>query len=180
MHAPVLPAETTPSHSPSRCKRHATRMEESFLARNAFAAESSMVTTSVALRISIGRRDAVGWQLSSRRRTSSWPTRMTFTPSVDAARIAPSTSDLGARSPPMASTAMVVIGSRSSLLFGDLDYFPALVFSAMRAYAVRDLGLVAARTLRQNRSAERIVRAARRSAAFGMTSFWIRHGSSLT
>src|ERR1700741_605754 len=41
------------------------------------------------------------------------PTRITLTFSAVAALIAPSTSGLGARSPPMASTAMVVILSRS-------------------------------------------------------------------
>src|SRR5271154_3248367 len=46
----------------------------------------------------------------------------------------------------------------------------------MRTHPMRDLGLMAAGTLGENRPAQRIVRAAHRSAAFGMASFWIRHG----
>ena len=41
------------------------------------------------------------------------PTRMTRTSSSDAARIAPSTSALGAWSPPIASTAIVSMGARA-------------------------------------------------------------------
>ena len=48
MTAPVFPADTTPSAIPSRIKREATLMEESFLVLTALAAESSMVMNSVA------------------------------------------------------------------------------------------------------------------------------------
>src|SRR5258708_3871445 len=60
MQAPVLPADTTPCAFPSRTRRHATRMEESFFERTAFAAESSMVMTSLAATISIGSRASFG------------------------------------------------------------------------------------------------------------------------
>ena len=46
--APVFPAETKPSATPSRTSRAATRMELSRLLRTAFAALSSMVTCSLA------------------------------------------------------------------------------------------------------------------------------------
>src|ERR1039457_3417555 len=49
---------------------------------------------------------------SSRRTTSCWPTRRTLTPKLPAARTAPSTSALGAWSPPIASNAMVSMSGR--------------------------------------------------------------------
>ena len=55
MTAPVLPAETTPWAWPSRTKRQATRMEESFLLRSDLPAESSIVTTSLACTTVMGR-----------------------------------------------------------------------------------------------------------------------------
>jgi len=60
------------------------------------AALSSIVTCSLACTTSMGSDAASACWASSRRMTSSRPTRMTFTPSVLAARIAPSTSGLGA------------------------------------------------------------------------------------
>src|SRR2546422_392208 len=60
---------------------------------------------------------------------------MTLTPRLLAAWTAPSTSDLGALSPPIASTAMVTIWGSVSLL-SDFDYFTALVLPTVRAHAL--------------------------------------------
>ena len=49
----------------------------------------------------------------------------------------------------MASTAIVSMDSvQAMLLFSDFDHFAALVFSAVRANAVRQLGLMAVGALR--------------------------------
>ena len=60
MTAPVLPAETKPCAPPSRTRRAATWIDEFFLVRTALAAESSMVMTSAAWRISMGKRVGAG------------------------------------------------------------------------------------------------------------------------
>src|SRR5690242_3451098 len=112
MTAPVLPAETKHCAMPSRTRREATRMELSRLVRTALAALSSMMTTSLAWTISMGRSR---WSAccSSSRRTTSWrPTRRTLTLSERVARTAPSTSIWGAWSPPIASSAMVSMSGR--------------------------------------------------------------------
>src|SRR5579862_1996194 len=123
----------------------------------------------------MGRSEAPRCRASSLRTTSSTPTRITLTSSTRAARIAPSTSDLGAWSPPMASTAMVSMGDSGRLLFDDLDHFAALVFAAMRAHAVRQLRLVAIGAFRQPTAFQGVVRPARGGALFRMSAFWIRH-----
>jgi hypothetical protein len=79
----------------------------------------------------------------------------------------------------MASTAIVTIAvdyGRKELLLGDFDDGATLVKAATAAYTVRKLGRVTVRTLRHDRANQEIMRAAGRSAALGVTSFWIRHG----
>jgi hypothetical protein len=76
-----------------------------------------------------------------------------------AASTAPSTSAFGALSPPIASTAMVTMWGGWLLLL-DFHYFAALVLSAVRAYAMRQLGLMAVGTFGHPRRFQRIVRAA--------------------
>ncbi len=72
-----------------------------------------MVITSLAGTISIGRfGDAC--LASSARTTFGCPTSKTRTPSSRAASTLPSTSGRGAWSPPMASTAMVIMGFLSA------------------------------------------------------------------
>jgi hypothetical protein len=61
------------------------------------------------------------------------------------------------------------------LLFSDFDDFAAFIFSAVRANAMGQFGLVAIGALGQNGPAQRVVRAAGGGAALGVTSFWIRH-----
>ena len=83
----------------------------------------------------------------------------------------------------MASTAIVVRQSafcrRSVLLFFDnFDDFAAFIFSAARADAVRAAWAHGSWGTRRAPSGQRIVSAARGSAALGMTSFWIGHDSS--
>src|SRR5579885_1415904 len=169
MTAPVLPAETRPWAAPSRTSREPTRSELSRLLRTARAALSSMVTCSLACRIS---------RASSRRTTSSLPTRMTLTPRVLAARTAPSTSDVGALSPPMASTAMVTMTGPGDLFLRDFDDFAPLVLAAMRADPVRQFGLVAVGTFRQAGGLQAVMGPAVLSAPVGVTSFRIRHAST--
>jgi hypothetical protein len=85
MAAPVLPAVKKPAAAPSRTMRRPTRMEESRLARTAWAALSSMadplggvddVDGGAAVP---GQRGARRARLSAGRRTSSGPTRWTRT-----------------------------------------------------------------------------------------------------
>src|SRR5580658_3802808 len=110
--------------------------------------------------------------------TSCRPTRMTLTPNVLAASTAPSTSDFGALSPPIASTAMVTMLGGWLLLL-DFHYFAAFVLSAVRAHAMRQFGLMTVGAFGHPRSLQRIVRAAILCAARGVASFRIRHfGSS--
>src|SRR6476659_1233172 len=84
----------------------------------------------------------------------------------------------GASSPPIASTAIQIIqGSRFKVrlvLFHRSD-LPSAVVAAVGADAVRLLGLVAVRTLRQAGGFEGIVRAAIGRPRLGMSSFWIWH-----
>ena len=65
------------------------------------------------------------------------------------------------------------------LLLHHLDNFAPLVFPAVRAHAVRQLGLMTVRALRQAGLLQRVMRASRRGALFGMSSFRIRHKISL-
>src|ERR1017187_5753214 len=102
---------------------------------------------------------------------------MTFTPNCRAARTAPSTSALGAWSPPIASNATVSI-CEPELLLCDFDYFAAFVLPAVRAHAVRQFGLVTVGTFRKARRLQRIVRAPRCSPPLGVSTFGIRHISS--
>src|SRR5438874_3195090 len=105
---------------------------------------------------------------------------MTLTPSVLAARIAPSTSGLGAWSAPIASTAIVTIieGSLPQPLFlGHFDHFTSMILPAMRTDAVGKTKLVTGRTFRKRRPFQMIVGAALSPARGGVSSFWIRHSS---
>jgi len=61
------------------------------------------------------------------------------------------------------------------LFFDHLDHFAPLVFATVGADAVRELGFVAVRAFRHHGPPERIVGAARRGAALGMSAFGIRH-----
>src|SRR5208283_4435604 len=102
---------------------------------------------------------------------------MTLTPKVLAALTAPSTSAFGALSPPIASTAMVTMLGRWLLLL-DFHYFAALVLSAVRAHAVRQLGLMTVGAFGHPGSFQRIMRAASLGPPRGVASFRIRHFST--
>jgi hypothetical protein len=82
-------------------------MEESRLARIA-STLSSMVMCSLAWTISMGSRAAEEWRSSSALTTASGPTSSTRTPYWRDASIAPSISGLGARSEPIASSAITL------------------------------------------------------------------------
>src|ERR1700691_2864906 len=101
------------------------------------------------------------WDCSSRSIAGPLPTSSTLWPYFLAACIAPSTSGTGALSPPIASTAMVIMGSGyrnlESLLGCGLDDFAALVLSAVRTDAVRDFGFVAVGALGVSGLAEGVV-----------------------
>src|SRR5277367_2542265 len=192
MTAPVFPALTKASALPSRTRRAATCTELSFLRRNAWEGESLMVITSVALTISMGR-PRWPWRLSSCRTVASMPTSRIRTPSSRAARIAPSTSARGAWSPPMASTAMVVIytpmGTQRApnrkegdgnlgCLGSGVNHFPTLIEAAMGTRIVGQLFLVAVRAFGQGQGRKEIVGTPLVLARMRVTAFWIRHCSS--
>ena len=109
--APVLPAETTASPSPSLSIRSATAMEESFFRLVAVLGSSSMVTVSLASTISTETRSSSSRQA---RIASFCPTSVMSTPSSFFALRAPLTISCGALSPPIAST---MIFNVENLLF---------------------------------------------------------------
>ena len=108
--APVLPALTSPLASPRCTRRAATCAELSFFLRNACVGESLMAITSLAGTTSIERPRCL-WRANSRLTSAGCPTSRMRVPSSRAARMDPSTSVRGAASPPIASTAIVIIGS---------------------------------------------------------------------
>jgi hypothetical protein len=65
--------------------------------------------------------------------------------------------------------------SQGLLFFRNLNYFAALVFAAVSADPMGQLGLMAIGALSQNGTRQRIVRAARRRSALGVSSFGIWH-----
>src|SRR5437763_4050912 len=144
---------------------------------------------------------------SSCRTASSLPTSRTRCPYSRAAWMAPSTSGAGARSEPIASTAMVsrlevmlarhpeqhtILFTQQSrtaclrrasgqcLCFFDFEDFAALVHAALRACVMRQLLLFAVRALGDGSAGECVVRAAGASARFGVAPFWIRHWKFLS
>src|ERR1035441_3552874 len=99
---------------------------------------------------------------------------MTLIPNVLAASTAPSTSAFGALSPPIASTAMVTMLGGWLLLL-DFHYFAALVLSAVRAHAMRQLGLMTVGAFGHPGRFQRIVRTAILCPSRRVASFRIRH-----
>jgi hypothetical protein len=65
------------------------------------------------------------------------------------------------------------------LLFGHLNHFSALVLAALGANPVRELGFMTTGALGHDGPGQRIVRAARGGAPFGVSSFGIWHCFSL-
>src|ERR1035438_1103304 len=99
---------------------------------------------------------------------------MTLIPNVLAASTAPSTSAFGALSPPIASTAMVTMLGGWLLLL-DFHDFAALVLSAVRAHAMRQLGLMTVGAFGHPGRFQRIVRTAILCPSRRVASFRIRH-----
>jgi hypothetical protein len=62
-----------------------------------------------------------------------------------------------------------------ALFLGDFDYFAAFIASAMRAGPMGQFRFVTIGTLGAAGNRQRIVRAAGRGPALGVSSFWIRH-----
>ena len=105
MSAPVLPAETTQSASPSATARMARPKLDSLPCRNAWAGGRSDLMTSSAWRSSL-RSSRKGRAFSKGRSCSCLPKkRKRHSGLRSAARCAPSTTISGALSPPMASNA---------------------------------------------------------------------------
>src|ERR1043166_7690552 len=75
----------------------------------------------------------------------------------------------------MASRAMRTTLLMASERVFDGDDFAALVVAALRAYPVRQFGLVALRARRRRLCLEEVVRAARAGAGLRMAAFWIWH-----
>jgi hypothetical protein len=101
--APVFPAETTASALPSPTARHAATSELSGFARTASAGFSCIPITCA---VSTSVRPPVS--------SPAGPKRTGWMPDV-AASSAPATISSGARSPPIASTATLVIAPRRRL-----------------------------------------------------------------
>ena len=118
--APVFPAETNASASPSLTNLTAIAMEESFLPRIAAVGGSSIVTTSLVWTMENLERST--WYLSSSdcMRDSS-PTSLNETSAGISSRawMAPEIISCGALSPPIASSAMIILTSCQLRLLGD-------------------------------------------------------------
>src|SRR5215467_1391671 len=143
-----------------------------------------MVITSPAAAISSGNC-CQSCLPSSAFTTEGWPTSTTRTPSSRAASTLPSTSGRGAWSPPIASTAIVIMESycrrtgngRIRLGRGVFDGL-ALVIAAVRASLVRLLHFVAVGALAQGRLGQMVVRPPGAGPPLRMAPFWIWHGTS--
>ena len=107
--APVLPALTHASATPSLTRLTATRIDELRLPRSACAGCSSIATTSLA-GFTLSRSDSLApWWRNSRSIASCRPTRMIETSSSRLRKsIAAGTVTLTPWSPPMQSSAMVI------------------------------------------------------------------------
>src|ERR1700686_3235019 len=156
-----------------------------------------MVIASVAGTMSIGR-EGLPKLAKAPRITWGCPTSRMRTPYSSAARTLPSTSGRGALSPPMASTAIVIMGLSSGdsgklraaghtnghappepgkkphpLL--DVVNRPAFVITAMRTSPVGLLHFVAIRTLGHGGCEQVVMSPTLVLARLGMSTFWIRH-----
>ena len=98
--------------------------------------------------------------------TASGPINRTRTPYWRAAWIAPSTSGLGARSEPIASSAMTLGMVLQLAGFFDVENFASLIVSALGASAVRHLFFVAVGTLGKAVALQCVVGAPGRRCAF--------------
>src|SRR5271163_315240 len=143
-----------------------------------------MVITSLAGTISIGKFGAA-CLASSARTTFGCPTSITRTPNSRAASTLPSTSGRGALSPPMASTAIVIMDDlpagyralrlgRRRFLFHGFAFVIATVWAGLMGL----LHFVAIGAFAERGLAEKIVGAARAGSTFRVPSFWVRHGST--
>ncbi len=146
--APVFPAETTTSASPSATARTARTSDESVFARTASTAWSSI-------------------EIDSDASTSGrpWDSRPGGPNSVgrisdEAAAAAPATISSGERSPPRASTATRITGRTLRRVDAERLDVPALVRLAVRADAMRSLRLLAGRADLEARNGDPVLRAA--------------------
>src|SRR5437899_4416718 len=112
-----------------------TRMELSFFLRSAWPGCSSISTTSEAWWMRTSCTPAP-WRRSSSRTRGSSPTRTTSKPRSRCARRAPSTVAAGARSPPIASRAMVMRPPRR----GPPSSYSSLPFMTARPWYSPHLG----------------------------------------
>src|SRR5450759_1037248 len=168
--APVFPALTIASASPSRTARAQRTIEESLNLRTARTGSSSMAMTSRASRTVTPGGAGTGrcGVISSARPTSATPMPISV-----AAWIAPVTISPGPRSPPMASTATVQAGPGTVLV--DLDALHALVVAAVAADPVGQLHRAAVGTQRPGGCLDAAVR---RPAGVGPRSWGFALGDS--
>src|SRR3954465_14480097 len=127
-----------PVQRPLFTRSKQTRIELSFLRRSAWPGCSPISTTSLAWWMGISPSLAPNRRSSARTRASS-PTSAPSSPRSRRARRAPSTAAAGARSPPMASSAIIY----RKLVFAALLHRAALVLAALGAGAMRQDGLAA-------------------------------------
>lgn len=108
MRAPVFPALTQASAIPSLTRFRATRMEESFLLRNALDGASSIITVWLACRVFSLSTGTAEWRSSSAVMDASSPTRIICRSGypVNACKAA-GTTTAQPTSPPIASSAIV-------------------------------------------------------------------------
>src|SRR5678816_3238674 len=79
----------------------------------------------------------------------------------------------------MASTAIRICSGLRPLLFVDGFDLACVVVTAVRADAMRRLGLLTLRAQPGGRGPQRVMGPALRGAGLGMSAFWIRHRKSL-
>ncbi len=115
MTAPVFPAETKASASPSRCSSSPTRIDDRRFERIAAKGLSPMATVSGASTIAT-RPPGIGCRASACATASGRPTSRSATPSPRSAMAsaAPAIGTSGAKSPPIASRATRITQASST------------------------------------------------------------------
>ena len=150
--APVDPALMKASTSPCLWRLSPTTMEESGFRRIAWAGDSPISIRCVAWTISTRSRGSSGCWRSSASIVSRFPTRTSWkSPSRDwSAPTAPATSMAGARSEPIASSAIRMAAERALELF-DFEPLHLPIVAAGRAHAMRNVRVSAARAVLDRR-----------------------------
>src|ERR1017187_1747817 len=151
----------------------ATLIDAAGLRRSAADGDSSIDTTSGASTIRTRARSTSGCRASSASIVADGPTSVTPRSKWRTAANAPSTTWRGAKSPPIASTAIWIM--EQALFFVDRAYLAPAVVPAVDTHTMRLLGFVAVRALGQTDRLQRIVRPALGRPRLRMSSLGIGH-----